>query len=70
MLRYKARAIALKSLFADSLNGVSIAEYDFDTSPVFEDGFNNPRDVSEGKKKSSPLNDILRGKRAETEITQ
>jgi len=31
MLRYKARSIALKSLFADAINGVAIAEYDFDT---------------------------------------
>lgn len=30
MLRYKARSIALKSLFADSINGLAIAEYDFD----------------------------------------
>lgn len=30
MLRYRARSIALKSLFADKINGVSIAEYDHD----------------------------------------
>lgn len=30
MLRYKARAIGLKSLFADAINGVSIMEYDYD----------------------------------------
>lgn len=30
MLRYKARAIMAKSLFADKINGVSISEYDFD----------------------------------------
>lgn len=29
MLRYRARSIMLKSLFADSINGLSIAEYDF-----------------------------------------
>ena len=33
MLRYKARSIALKSLFADAINGVGIAEYDFDALP-------------------------------------
>lgn len=38
MLRYKARAIALKSLFADKLNGVAIAEYDHDVNdPEFKD---------------------------------
>lgn len=30
MLRYKARSIMLKSLFADTINGLSIAEYDHD----------------------------------------
>lgn len=33
MLRYKARSIALKSLFADAVNGVQIAEYDLDVLP-------------------------------------
>jgi len=31
MLKYKARSLALKSQFADALNGLSIAEYDFDS---------------------------------------
>ncbi len=30
MLRYKARSIGLKSLFADAINGASIAEHDYD----------------------------------------
>lgn len=33
MLRYKARAIALRSKFADVIGGVPIAEYDEDYSP-------------------------------------
>jgi hypothetical protein len=33
MLRYRARSIALKSVFADAINGASIAEYDFDLLP-------------------------------------
>lgn len=36
MLRYKARSIALKSLFADKINGVAIAEYDFDEIPEYK----------------------------------
>lgn len=31
MMKYRARTAALKDLFADVLNGVSIAEYDFNT---------------------------------------
>ena len=30
MLRYKARSVALKSLFADKIQGIGILEYDFD----------------------------------------
>ncbi len=41
MLRYKARAIGLKSLFADKINGVSIAEYDHE-----EYGDENMKDVT------------------------
>jgi hypothetical protein len=33
MMRYKARTIGLKSLFADAINGLAIAEYDFDELP-------------------------------------
>lgn len=54
MLRYKARAIGLKSVFADALNGVSIAEYDhdeLDPSVV--------KDVSPPKEKVSSLNEKL-----------
>ncbi len=36
MMRYKARAIGLKSLFADKINGVSILEYDLDTNDPTE----------------------------------
>jgi len=42
MLRYKARAIGLKSMFADAINGVSIAEYDHDVM-----GSENMKDVAE-----------------------
>lgn len=42
MLRYKARSIALKSLFADAISGLAIAEYDLDRLPSHE-----PRDVTE-----------------------
>jgi hypothetical protein len=37
MLRYKARSIALKSVFADAISGASIAEYDFDELPEMKD---------------------------------
>lgn len=37
MLRYRARSIALKSLFADALSGIAIAEYDFNSLPSHED---------------------------------
>jgi hypothetical protein len=37
MLRYKARSIALKSLFADAISGAAIAEYDFDELPEMKD---------------------------------
>lgn len=55
MLRYKARAIALKSVFADKLNGVSIAEHDFDSLPSEEQDIEKLKDVTEktGLKKSS-----------------
>jgi len=34
MLRYRSRGLALKSVFADAINGVSIAEFDFpDSAP-------------------------------------
>lgn len=50
MLRYKARSIGLKSLFADKVNGVGIAEYDLDIMP-------GERDVTESTK-STQANDI------------
>ncbi len=37
MLRYRARSMALKSVFADKINGVAIAEYDFDHLPEMKD---------------------------------
>jgi hypothetical protein len=37
MLKYRARSQALKDKFADSLNGIAIAEYDFHVLPE-EDG--------------------------------
>lgn len=36
MLRYRARSQALKDKFPDCLNGVAIAEYDFDAVPDLE----------------------------------
>lgn len=56
MLRYKARAIALKSVFADKLNGVSIAEHDFDALPSEEQDIEKLKDVTiqpKGLKKSN-----------------
>lgn len=38
MLRYRARSQALKDKFPDALNGISIAEYDFNTLPNESDG--------------------------------
>lgn len=32
MMRYKARSIAIKSLYADCINGLAIGEYDFDST--------------------------------------
>jgi len=34
MLKYKARSRALKSKFADCLNGIAIAEHDYDVNPA------------------------------------
>lgn len=49
MLKYRARSIALKDVFSDYLNGVAIAEHDFNTIPtegkvlnVTNDGKNRP----------------------------
>lgn len=47
MLRYRARAIALKSLFADSINGVSIAEYDFDEIEPARDVTTKPASLND-----------------------
>ena len=45
MLRYKARAPVLKSLFADKINGAAIGEYDFDQTLEM-----SLRDVGSSKK--------------------
>ena len=47
MLRYKARTIALKSMFADIISGTSVLEYEYDLSE------HDIRDVSPDKIKSS-----------------
>lgn len=52
MLRYRARSIALKSLFADKLNGAAIMEYDFNTNDPEE------RDVSNERQLANELNNI------------
>lgn len=44
MLRYKARSIALKSVFADKISGVGIAEYDADMMPGERDVTNTDQD--------------------------
>lgn len=38
MLKYRARAMALKDLFPDVLNGISIAEYDHNEIPMGDNG--------------------------------
>lgn len=50
MLRYKARSIGIKSLFADKINGSAILEHDFET--------NDPqsRDVSPERELADELN--------------
>lgn len=50
MMRYKARALGINSLFADKINGASILEHDFNT--------NDPesRDVSPEKELADELN--------------
>ena len=48
MLKYKARSLALKSQFADALNGVSIAEYDFDNIGETKDVTPKPSDLLNG----------------------
>lgn len=50
MLRYKARAIGLKSLFADKLNGAAILEHDFNTNDPTE------KDVTPEKELAEALN--------------
>lgn len=52
MLRYRARSIGLKSLFADKLNGAAIMEYDFNTNDPLE------RDVSNEKTLANELNNL------------
>lgn len=59
MLRYKARSIALKSVFADKIHGIGIAEYDFDTMP-------DVRDVTPPtEERTASINDLL-NKRKQT----
>jgi hypothetical protein len=53
MLRYKARALGLKSLFADIISGVAIAEYDFDVTDV------NSKDVTPKVDVASELNNLF-----------
>lgn len=53
MLRYKARALGIKSLFADKMNGVSISEWDSEVT--------NPeefKDVTPEKELANELNKI------------
>lgn len=57
MLRYKARSIALKSVFADKISGVGIAEYDADVMP-------DARDVTPPtEERTASINDILNKRR-------
>lgn len=37
MLKYRARAKALKARFPDALNGIAIAEYDYNKAPQYEE---------------------------------
>lgn len=60
MLRYKARSIAMKSLFADSINGLAIAEYDFDQISPSE-----MVDVTPRGDRTSPLGEKVRASQAE-----
>lgn len=64
MLRYKARALAMKSKFADKINGVSIAEYDFDVLPdKMSDG--EIKDVTP-RNAVQEMRDALKGEQSET----
>jgi hypothetical protein len=38
MLKYRARAMALKDVFPDALNGIAISEYDYGEIPTDDDG--------------------------------
>jgi len=51
MLRYKARALGIKSLFADKMNGVGIAEWDSETTATEE-----LKDVSPAQELADELN--------------
>lgn len=53
MLRYRARSIGLKSLFADKINGVAIAEYDF-----HENDPSKARDITPEGELANELNKI------------
>lgn len=53
MLRYKARSIGLKSLFADKLSGSAIMEYDYDQNDP-----NEIKDVTPEKELANELNKI------------
>lgn len=57
MLRYKARSICLKSVFADHINGVSIAEYDNDLM-----GEENMKDIGGSQDAAAALMEITQGK--------
>lgn len=59
MLRYKARTIALKSVFADAIHGIAIAEYDFEQMP-------NVIDVTPKESKNATA-DALRAAAAQEE---
>ena len=56
MLRYKARSIALKSVFADKISGVGIAEYDADMMPGERDVTNTTMDQDRRKSIDELLN--------------
>lgn len=62
MLRYRARSIGLKSLFADKLNGAAIMEYDFNTNDPME------RDVSNETTLANELNKLGEDNEANSNI--
>lgn len=62
MLRYKARSIALKSVFADLISGVSIAEYDHDVL-----GTEDMQDVTPVKNKAQQLTEAYKKETTSTD---